>query len=110
MPLIRLRIFFLVIVVVYGLWNIWLIVVAFYRPAGVRMGDQIRMPQYVVKSPLGKQRERAAKIAGAKEWEEFIDSVKSTQAGKSMVDSLDRVKPGLLDSIEDLERRFAPAH
>ena len=106
----RLRLYFSMIFVVFGLWNTWLIVKAFYQPVDFKAGDQIRIPEYVVQAPQRVPAGPGVRVEKGKLWERYMDSLKGTEAGKAMVDSLERARPGLLDSIGDLEKRFDPSY
>jgi hypothetical protein len=87
------------VLLVCASWNGWLIVQAVRHPAGNYPVEQIRMPNHVV-APAKNPRELYAFRA-------WLDSLKMDSNGRKIYDTIRRERPGLLDSLRQLEKMYS---
>lgn len=107
---VRLRFCCLALLAGFAIWNAWLIITAFYHPVQQNKMDQIKVPQYII-PPRGNSRWNAARESmTGKGLLDFIDSLKRGEQGKSRFDSMIRLRPGLLDTITELEKHYGIQH
>ena len=102
----RLKIWFIALCAGFGVWNVWIVLRAFSKAPEFKVIDQIKIPGHVVQPSRRGRRSFSSGLKRELGWQAYIDSLDSTQAGRAMLDSMRQVRPGLLDSITDLERRF----
>lgn len=102
----RLKVWFIALCTGFGVWNVWIVLRAFNKAPEFKVIDQIKIPGHVVQPSRRGRRSFSSGLKREMGWQAYIDSLDSTQAGRAMLDSMRQARPGLLDSITDLERRF----
>lgn len=95
---------------VLGSLNIVIAVRAFYEPPGFKKPQPIAVPAHTLLPPETllerTQTLSAQQWTNLQRYRQYMDSLKQTSSGMSRYDSLQRLYPGLLDSIALVETLY----
>lgn len=113
LPVVVLKRWLVAFCFVLGSLNIVIAVRAFYEPPGFKRPQPIAVPAHTLLRPETlpekSQPLSAQQWANLQRYRQYMDSLKDTPSGMLRYDSLQRLYPGLLDSIAMVETLYLNA-
>jgi len=107
-PLSYVRIAFGLFCLSYGGLCVYQIAIAFQQPPAVMQLDRISTPSHIIQNDARKSPLQSAFITDSiylriKIFREYMDSLKYDHEGRIVYDSIVKARPGLMDSVNDVE-------
>lgn len=106
----RIRSLLLVFCVAFGSASLFSVVQSVSRPAGGLIIDQVSVPSHVLQ-PEGHRTPGAATVSSEERqhvqaFRDYLDSLRRDSRGQKTYDSIQLLRPGLLDSLRWLEALY----
>lgn len=90
--------------------SVWIIWQSFHQPARAVEVKMIRAPKHSLlerEEELPRQGLSEREASGIARFQHYLDSLKGSVTGRQVYDSLARVRPGLLDSLQLVQSIFS---
>lgn|SRR6185312_7388175 len=105
---VRLKLYSASFLLLFGIWNGWTIYHALHEtrpsiPAGQRSLSPPILP--IVRPPAD-----ASSLPGLTEFRSWLDSLQRDSTGQKIYDSIRRQRPGLFDSLAQIDNRYSTHH
>lgn len=105
---VRLKLYAASILLLFGIWNGWIVYHALHGtrppiPAVQRSLSSPILPN--VRPPVD-----ASSLSGLTQFRSWLDSLQRDSAGRQIYDSIRRRRPGLLDSLAQIDNRYSIHH
>ena len=102
LPPVRLKFYAVLFLLFFGSWNGWIIVEALRRPHRAMPEKQVALSHSILPSvhPLVDP----SSLAGIQKFRSWLDSLRTDTTGRKIYDSIRQQRPGLLDSLGQIEK------
>jgi hypothetical protein len=104
----RLKLYAVLFLLFFGSWNGWIIVQALVDPKPATPSAQIHLSHPTlpaVRSPVDP-----FSLAGIQKFRCWLDSLHTDTVGQKIYDSIQHSRPGLLDSLQQIEKTYSIHH
>jgi len=105
LPRVRLKLYAVLFLLFFGSWDGWIIVQALRHPHPPMSVGQPHLSHPVlpsVRPPVGP-----SSLVGIQKFRSWLDSLRADTAGRKVYDSILQQRPGLLDSLGQIEKRYS---
>ena len=102
LPRMRLKLYTFLFLLFFGSWNGWIIVQALRHPHPAIPSTQLRLSHPVL--PSVRPAVDPSSLAGIRKFRSWLDSLQADTSGRKLYDSILQQRPGLLDTLQKLER------
>ena len=107
-PPVRLKLYAVLFLLFFGSWNGWIIVQALRHPHPPNPAGQLPLSHPILPSvhPLVDP----SSLAGIQKFRSWLDSLQVDTAGRRIYDTILQQRPGLLDSLRQIEKTYSIYH
>jgi len=105
---VRLKLYAVLFLLCFGSWNGWIIVQALQHPHSPIPAQQLRLSHPIlpsVRPPVDQ-----SSLAGIQKFRSWLDSLQADTTGRKVYDSILQQRPGLLDSLQQIEKTYSIHH
>ncbi len=104
----RLKTYCLLFFAVFAGWNSWIVFRALRQPRPSIPAGQLYLSHPI--TPTVRPPVDPSSLAGIQQFRSWLDSLQTDSAGRKIYDSIRRQRPGLLDSLGQLEKSYSIHH
>jgi hypothetical protein len=108
LPRARLKLYTVLFLLFFGSWNGWIIVQALRLPHSAIPAGQLHLSHPVL--PSVRPPADPSSLAGIQKFRSWLDSLQRDTTGRIVYDSIVQQRPGLLDSLGQIEKTYSIQH
>jgi len=104
----RLKLYTVLFLLFFGSWDGWIIVQALRHPHPAIPSQQLHLAHPVL--PSVRPPADPSSLAGIQKFRSWLDSLQRDTTGRKVYDSILQQRPGLLDSLGQIEKTYSIQH
>jgi hypothetical protein len=108
LSLARVKLYTVLFLLFFGSWNGWIILQALRHPHPAIPGGQLHLTHPVLPSVCPPA--DPSSLAGIQKFRSWLDSLQTDTTGRKVYDSILQQRPGLLDSLGQIEKTYSIHH
>jgi hypothetical protein len=108
LPRARLKLYSVLFLLFFGSWDGWIIVQALRHPHPAIPAQQLHLSHPVL--PSVRPPFDPTSLAGIQKFQSWLDSLQTDTTGRKVYDSILQQRPGLLDSLGQIEKTYSIHH